>query len=242
WCQLKQVSFKPVVALVGRANVGKSTLFNRLTRSRAALVADFSGLTRDRHYGEGRMGDRPFLVVDTGGFEPVAKDGILREMARQTQQAIAEADVVIFLVDARAGVNAHDHDIARLLRRSGQKVVLAVNKAEGMRHSGAVAEFHELGLGEPWAISASHGDGVADLLDRALEHLDDEDDAASSPVSSVDAEGDAYDGHEREDERAAWPDEGAVPGEGDEAAAPVDHRIKLAIVGRPNVGKSTLIN
>ena len=131
--------FKPVVALVGRPNVGKSTLFNRLTRSRAALVADFSGLTRDRHYGEGRVGDIPFIVVDTGGFEPVAKSGILHHMAKQTRQAIAESDVVIFLVDARAGVNAHDHEIAQLLRKTGQKVVLCVNKAEGMPHGAAVA-------------------------------------------------------------------------------------------------------
>ena len=140
------------MALVGRANVGKSTLFNRLTRSRAALVADFSGLTRDRHYGEGRIGKYPFLAVDTGGFEPVAKEGIVAEMARQTQQAIAESDVVIFLVDARAGVNAHDHEIARLLRRSGQRVFLAVNKAEGMRSSGAMAELLKLGRSEPHPI------------------------------------------------------------------------------------------
>src|SRR5690606_9321506 len=148
-----------------------------------------------------------------------------------------EADVVVFLVDARAGVNAHDHEIARLLRRSGQKVVLAVNKAEGMRHGGAVAEFHELGLGEPWPISASHGDGVADLLDRALEHLDDEDDAASGPASTPEAEGDADGGDEHED-YAAPHDEGVSPEDDDQAAAAVDHRIKLAIVGRPNVGKS----
>ncbi|MGO3123415.1 MAG: GTPase, partial [Advenella sp.] len=107
---MSTVSFKPVVSLVGRPNVGKSTLFNRLTRSRAALVADYAGLTRDRHYGEGRVGEIPFLVVDTGGFEPVAKSGILMEMARQTSLAISESDVVIFLVDARAGVNAHDHE------------------------------------------------------------------------------------------------------------------------------------
>jgi len=227
---LKSVSFKPVVALVGRANVGKSTLFNRLTRSRAALVADFSGLTRDRHYGEGRMGDRPFLVVDTGGFEPVAKDGILREMARQTRQAIAEADVVIFLVDARAGLNSHDHEIATLLRRSGQKVFLAVNKAEGMRHGGAIAEFHELGLGEPWPISASHGDGVADLIDRALSHLD--------PVAETDEPVEQDDSELSDDALAALADEQEEGGPEED----VQHRIKLAIVGRPNVGKSTLIN
>jgi GTP-binding protein len=134
-------------------------------------VADFSGLTRDRHYGEGRVGDTPFIVVDTGGFEPVAKTGILHQMARQTKQAIAEADVVVFLVDARAGLNAHDHDIARLLRKLGQKVVLCVNKAEGMQHTSAVAEFHELGLGLPCPISAAHGDGIADLIEHALEGL-----------------------------------------------------------------------
>lgn len=203
------MSFKPVVALVGRPNVGKSTLFNRLTRSRAALVADFSGLTRDRHYGEGRVGEIPFIVIDTGGFEPVAKDGILLEMARQTRQAIAEADVVVFLVDARAGLNAHDHEIATLLRKSGQqRVLLAVNKAEGMGAGAAIAEFHELGLGQPYPISAAHGDGIVDLIELALQDL------AEPPA---------------EEEEAAE--------EGEH-----DHRIKLAIVGRPNVGKSTLIN
>ena len=160
------MSFKPVIALVGRPNVGKSTLFNRLTRSRAAIVADYSGLTRDRHYGEGRVGETPFIVIDTGGFEPVAKSGIMVEMARQTRQAIAEADVVVFLVDARAGINAHDHEIARLLRKSGQqRVLLAVNKAEGMGSGKAEAQFYELGLGEPHPISAAHGDGIVPAAD-----------------------------------------------------------------------------
>lgn len=135
------MALKPVVTLVGRPNVGKSTLFNRLTRSRSALVADFSGLTRDRHYGEGRVGDIPFIVVDTGGFEPVAKTGILHHMAKQTEQAIAESDVVVFLVDARAGLNAHDREIANLLRKLAQTVIVCVNKAEGMAHTSAVAEF-----------------------------------------------------------------------------------------------------
>jgi len=217
------VSLKPVVALVGRPNVGKSTLFNRVTRSRAALVADFSGLTRDRHYGEGRVGDVPFIAIDTGGFEPVAKAGMLKAMARQTEQAITEADAVVFLVDARAGVNAHDHEIAQLLRRTGQRVLLAVNKAEGMGRNAAIAEFHELGLGEPHAISAAHGDGVVDLMARALAGLGEaavEDDSDEEDAESVDA---------GTDEEA-------------DADTFIDHRIKLAIVGRPNVGKSTLVN
>lgn len=234
---MNNIALKPVVALVGRANVGKSTLFNRITRSRAALVADFSGLTRDRHYGEGRVGRHPFIAVDTGGFEPVAKDGILLEMARQTQQAIAESDVVIFLVDARAGINAHDHEIARLLRKTGQRIFLAVNKAEGMRYGSAASEFHELGLGEPYPISASHGDGVVDLIERALSFLDVDDEAGSDAESSeADAEFDSQ--QDIADEFGGLDDDGEGRGEADAHL----HRIKLAIVGRPNVGKSTLIN
>ncbi|ASY30623.1 ribosome biogenesis GTPase Der [Taylorella equigenitalis] len=202
--------YKPVIALVGRPNVGKSTLFNRLTRSRNAIVADYSGLTRDRHYGEGRIGDRPFLVIDTGGFEPKVKTGILKEMARQTELAISESDVVIFLVDARSGINAQDHDIATKLRKVGVPVLLAVNKAEGLQPNQANAEFHELGLGEPLAISSAHGDGVANLIDIALSKI---------PQS--------------EEELNSEPDADREF---------TDHKIKLAIVGRPNVGKSTLIN
>lgn len=220
----------PIVTLVGRANVGKSTLFNRITRSRAALVADFPGLTRDRHYGEARIGKRRFLAVDTGGFEPVAKGGLLREMARQTEQAIAESDVVIFLVDARAGVNAHDHEIAQMLRRSGQNVFLAVNKAEGMRYGSVTAEFHELGLGEPYPISASHGDGVVDLIDTALESL--------HVSATVEDFSDDEPDFEFDDSEITL-DESDDSGADDDV---VEHRIKLAIVGRPNVGKSTLIN
>ncbi|MCK9510391.1 MAG: ribosome biogenesis GTPase Der [Pigmentiphaga sp.] len=208
------VRFKPVVVLVGRPNVGKSTLFNRLTRSRAALVADIPGLTRDRHYGEGRIGSRPYILVDTGGFEPVVKDGIVAEMGRQTRAAIDEADVVIFLTDGRAGLAAHDGQIAALLRRSGRPLVLAVNKVEGMRSPTAVAEFHELGLGEPHAVSAAHGDGVAALIDEAL-----------SKVAQPEAAGVAEDADDAEGEDGA-----------------TRHRVRLAVAGRPNVGKSTLIN
>ncbi len=195
--------------------MGKSTLFNRLTRSRQALVADFPGLTRDRHYGEGRVGSRPYLIVDTGGFEPVVKEGIVRAMARQTEQAIAESDVIIFLVDAREGLNRLDFDIAKLLRRSGQSVILAINKAEGMRYGAAGLEFHELGLGEAHTISASHGDGVVDLIEAAL---------ACIPEP------------EFEDEPEFDPDAEELTHENRK------HRIKLAVVGRPNVGKSTFIN
>ncbi len=198
---------KPVIALVGRPNVGKSTLFNRLTRSRAALVADYPGLTRDRHYGEGRMGDRPFLVIDTGGFEPVVKEGVMQEMAKQTKQAVAEADVVIFIVDGRQGITPHDKAITDYLRKSGRPVILAVNKAEGMKYTAVVADFYELGLGsDPLVISSAHGDGVHTLLDEALKMV---------PLSPAGTE--------------------------DEIESGQKH-IKLAIVGRPNVGKSTLTN
>ncbi len=132
---------KPTIVLVGRPNVGKSTLFNRLTRTRDAIVADIPGLTRDRHYGQGRLGNKPYLVVDTGGFEPVAKNGIFHEMAKQTLQAVDEADIVIFVVDGRNGMSAHDKVIADQLRRTNRPVYLAVNKAEGLNLSVSTAEF-----------------------------------------------------------------------------------------------------
>lgn len=195
---------KPVVALVGRPNVGKSTLFNRLTKSRDAIVADFAGLTRDRHYGDARVGDHDFIVIDTGGFEPEKPTGVVAEMAKQTKQAVAEADAVIFVTDVRAGVSGQDHDIARYLRSLNKRVFVAVNKAEGMSESPLLAEFHELGMGQPHPISAAHGQGIRGLIDTVLEGFDGgvEDDA------------------------------------GDEAERP----IRLAVAGRPNVGKSTLIN
>ncbi|HET7669567.1 MAG TPA: ribosome biogenesis GTPase Der [Burkholderiales bacterium] len=192
---------KPVLAIVGRPNVGKSTLFNRLTRSRDAIVHDLPGVTRDRHYGEGRAGEKSFIAIDTGGFEPRANEGILVEMARQAEQAIAEADAVLFVVDGRAGLTPADRDIARRLRGK-EHVWLTVNKTEGMQSDTAVAEFHELGLGQPAAISAAHGEGVRELLDAVL-----------APFSADEEPDDAFEKHPR-----------------------------VAIVGRPNVGKSTLIN
>ena len=160
---------KPVLALVGRPNVGKSTLFNRLTKSRDAIVADFAGLTRDRHYGSGKLGKHEFIVIDTGGFEPDATSGIFKEMAKQTQQAVAEADVVIFVVDARDGISAQDHDIAKYLRRLGKPCILTANKAEGMVASAKLVEFFELGLGEVHAISAAHGQGTVGNGAQAFE-------------------------------------------------------------------------
>jgi GTP-binding protein len=194
---------KPVIALVGRPNVGKSTLFNRLTRSRAAIVAAVAGVTRDRHYGQGLFGGRSFIVVDTGGIAPETGGTIYAEMERQAELAVAEADAVILVTDARTGLVPADRAIAERLRRTARRVWVAANKAEGLGPA-AAAEFHELGLGIPAAISAEHGDGVAELVEAVLEAL---------PQS----------------------------GETDDETAAARHP-RVAIVGRPNVGKSTLVN
>ncbi len=158
----------PVVVLIGRPNVGKSTMFNRLTRSRDALVADLPGLTRDRQYGRGRMGPVPYLIVDTGGFEPDSRHGISSAMAKQTRQALVEADHIIFVVDGRDGLVPHDLDIGLELRRHTDKVTVVVNKTEGMARATVSAEFYQLGLGEPVAVSSAHGDGVAEMIDIVL--------------------------------------------------------------------------
>lgn len=196
---------KPVIALVGRPNVGKSTLFNRLTKTRDAIVADFAGLTRDRHYGNGKLGTIEYIVIDTGGFEPDAASGIYREMAKQTRQAVAEADVVLFVVDARAGVSAQDHEIAKYLRKLGKPSVLVANKAEGMAEGVQLVEFYELGLGAVAPISAAHGQGIRPLIEAAFNSLP-----------------------RAQEEAQVTPEDPSV--------------IKLAVAGRPNVGKSTLIN
>ena len=157
----------PVVALVGRPNVGKSTLFNALTRTRDAIVADVPGVTRDRQYGYGKVGPTPYVVIDTGGIveQPA---GIESPMRVQTDRAVAEADHLVFLVDARAGITPQDEFIARQLRRSGKRVVLAANKAEGLDSDVAVAEFHGLGFGEPIPLSAAHGQGAHELMDAVF--------------------------------------------------------------------------
>ncbi|MCA3018786.1 MAG: ribosome biogenesis GTPase Der [Rhodocyclaceae bacterium] len=203
---------KPTIVIVGRPNVGKSMLFNRLTKSRDALVADLPGLTRDRHYGHGRGASKPFLVVDTGGFEPKVTDGILHEMAKQTLQAVAEADALLFVVDGRQGLTPQDKIIAERLRQTMRRgtgtvaakpvpVIVAVNKAEGMDEQIVTAEFHELGLGAPVAISAAHGEGVRQLIEDMLANFPDEETEEVDPKHP-----------------------------------------KIAIIGRPNVGKSTLVN
>lgn len=193
----------PVIALLGRPNVGKSTLFNRLTRSRDALVADFPGVTRDRLLGEGRLGERPFWVIDTGGL--LGEDPELSgKVSAQALAAADEADAVILVVDARAGLTADDHAIAATLRERGRQVWLAVNKAEHRDTELVRADFFELGLGEPWPISASHGHGVAELLEAVL---------------------------------GEFPAAEAAPAPEADDARPV-----FAVVGRPNAGKSTLIN
>ena len=194
----------PVVALIGRPNVGKSTLFNRLTRSRDAIVADYPGLTRDRQYGYGKVGPLPYLVIDTGGVSG-GEQGIAEAMAEQTRRALEEADVALVLVDGREGVTAADQYVVDQVRRRGKSSRLVINKSEGLDSDLAAAEFFALGLGEPVAISAAHGDRVAALMDEVLAGFAGEDETAEEQ-----------------------PDE--------------DRGLRIAVVGRPNVGKSTLVN
>jgi GTP-binding protein len=193
----------PVIAVVGRPNVGKSTLFNQLTRSRDALVANFPGLTRDRKYGEAKIGSRPFIVIDTGGITG-EEDGLDSSMAEQSLTAIEEADTVLFMVDAREGLNATDQAIARQLRQRNKAYHLVVNKIDGLNEDIALSDFYALGVDSMHAIAASHGRGVRSMIDAVLEDFPEE---AEDP------------------ERERYPDS-----------------IRVAIVGRPNVGKSTLVN
>ena len=192
----------PVVALVGRPNVGKSTLFNALTGTRDALVADIPGVTRDRKYGYGRSEPHQYIVIDTGGLVEAPR-GVLELMARQTGRAIEEADRIVFLVDGQNGLDASDRFVADVLRRSGKPVTVAVNKSEDRDGAVTTAEFHSFGFGEPLAISAAHRQGIDDLMERTLA--------------------------------------GIEPAAADTAAA-TDGTIRVCVIGRPNVGKSTLIN
>lgn len=202
----------PVIALIGRPNVGKSTLFNRLTRSRDALVADFPGLTRDRQYGYGKLGPVPYLVIDTGGVAG-GETGISELMVDQTVRALQEADVAIVMVDGRSGRTSADENVAELARKHAKKTWLAVNKSEGLDAAIASGEFHSLGLGDPVAVSAAHGDRISALMDEVL----------APWVEDIDA-GDQH--------------EEGEPGDDVDEKKP----LRIAVIGRPNVGKSTLIN
>ncbi len=219
----------PVVAIVGRPNVGKSTLFNRLVGRRQAIVDDTPGVTRDRREGLARLADLSFRVVDTAGFEDARGDVLAARVQRQTAAALEEADVVLFVVDVRAGVTPLDRTFAGLLRRGGRPVVLLANKCEGRAAAAGVAETFELGLGPAIPISAEHGDGLA-LLYEAVQPLWDAARGREAPAAGAD--GPAAD----DEPTTATPEHAAAPAPA--AAAPV----QLAVVGRPNVGKSTLIN
>ncbi|CCQ11492.1 GTP-binding protein EngA [Pseudoalteromonas luteoviolacea B = ATCC 29581] len=218
----------PVIALVGRPNVGKSTLFNRLTRTRDALVADFPGLTRDRKYGQANYEGFEFIVVDTGGIDG-SEEGIETEMAQQSLLAIEEADIVLFLVDARAGLTSADQGIAQHLRKQQKKSFVVANKTDGIDADSAVAEFYQLALGDVLQIAAAHGRGVTQLLEHTLRPLlgDLQEEIASE--------------EEYGEEAFAAFDEEHVEGE-DVEQINADKPVKLAIIGRPNVGKSTLTN
>ena len=222
----------PVVALVGRPNVGKSTLFNRLTRTRDALVADFPGLTRDRKYGQAKLGEHDFIVIDTGGIDG-SEEGVETKMAQQSLAAIDEADVVLFMVDGRAGLTAADEMIAQHLRKIEKRAILVVNKVDGIDADAASAEFWQLGVDQMYQIAAAHGRGVGILIDRALNPL------AEEMIEQAEGEiEDLTDFEDAEEEKLDYTEEEAEA----EYKRLQDQPIKLAIIGRPNVGKSTLTN
>ena len=227
----------PVVALVGRPNVGKSTLFNRLTRSRDALVADFPGLTRDRKYGQASFGEFNFIVVDTGGIDG-SEEGIEVKMAEQSLQAIEEADVVLFMVDARAGVTSADIGIANHLRRQQKKVFLVANKTDGIDGDAHCADFYSLALGEIYQIAAAHGRGVTALLEKALAPFLEELVEPTEEEKAAAEEAAYWAAFEGKEQVLLNEDEEELTGEDRYADLP----IKFAIIGRPNVGKSTLTN
>ena len=212
------------LAIVGRPNVGKSTLFNRLVGRRLALVDDRPGVTRDLREGDARLGDLRFRVLDTAGLEEVTDDSLPGRMRRLTERAIAEADACLFLIDARAGVTPVDETLADLLRRSGTRVILAANKAEGRAADAGLLEAFSLGLGDPVAVSAEHGEGMGDLMAALAPWVDDWDAAPEADLPETDVDVDDVD----VDGAPAGPSE----------ARP----LRIAVVGRPNAGKSTLVN
>lgn len=207
------------IAIVGRPNVGKSTLFNRLVGKKLALVDDQPGVTRDRREGEASLGHLRFTVIDTAGLEEADRDLLAARMRAQTETAIEQADVVLFMIDARLGLTPMDHTFAELVRRSGKPVILLANKAEGNKGKDGVFESYSLGLGDPVPFSAEHGEGTADLLEALAPYIADE---------------------PEEDEEEAWAD---VPADApsDEDVDP-NRPLRVTIIGRPNAGKSTLVN
>jgi len=221
----------PVVALVGRPNVGKSTLFNRLTRTRDALVADFPGLTRDRKYGQAKLGEHEFIVIDTGGIDGT-EEGVETKMAEQSLAAIDEADVVLFMVDGRAGLTPADIAISNHLRKIEKPSMLVVNKVDGIDADAASADFWQLGVENMYQIAAAHGRGVGALIDRALNPFAEK--MAEEAQGEIEDLTDFID----EEEKLDYTEEEAEA----EFKRLQDQPIKLAIIGRPNVGKSTLTN
>jgi GTP-binding protein len=221
---------RPLVALVGRPNVGKSTLFNRLAGRRAAIVEDVPGVTRDRNYADVTWEGRALAIVDTGGFEPTSRDPLMKLVRRQAQLAVDEAQAVVLVVDGREGLTAVDEEVAGLLRRSRKPLFVAVNKIDAAVTEGEapIAEFHALGFGEVHAVSAEHGRGVADLLEAVVKAVD-------APLADAGAAGRApgAGGGEDADEPAEVAEDAADAPSGD---------VRVAIVGRPNVGKSTFVN
>ena len=236
----------PVVALVGRPNVGKSTLFNRLTRTRDALVADFPGLTRDRKYGHAHLAGHDFIVIDTGGIDGT-EEGVEEKMAEQSLLAIEEADIVLFLVDARAGLTSADIGIANYLRqRQNKTTVVVANKVDGIDADSHCAEFYQLGLGDVDQIAASQGRGVVSLMEQVLSPLAEqmtEESAVENPdVSSNDADTAEFDEWDEDFDFSNEEDTALLDEELAQEQTPDKKNIKIAIVGRPNVGKSTLTN
>lgn len=219
-------SSPPVVVLAGRQNVGKSTLFNRLTKTRQALVADFPGLTRDRHYGRAFYYDDPYIVVDTGGFTTDKDDPFTAPVVKQLQMALLEADIIYFIVDARAGLHPLDVDLSRLLRKYPAKVQVVANKAEGLDSNIVSADFYKLGFGEPYTISASHGDFVKSLVSDTLLQF-----FPTQPIQELSDE--EYFAEEL-DEKTKTIEVQEIVEE--------NPKIRITVVGRPNAGKSTLIN
>jgi GTP-binding protein len=212
----------PVIALIGRPNVGKSTLFNRLTRSRDAIVADYPGLTRDRQYGFGKLGPVPYIVIDTGGVAG-GEEGIEELMVEQTIRALKEADVSIVMVDGRSGVTAADQHVVSLARKHAKSAWLVVNKAEGLDPDIAAGDFYGLGLGDPVAISAAHGDRIGSLMDEVLAPFAEDEPVAAKSLQVAEEIEEGKEGEEREEDEEGKP-------------------LRIAVIGRPNVGKSTLIN